>query len=315
MDAADFPTLDPELAAVLPLLPDMSQGLVDVVAARAALAALIPGGPVSGEELLDVTDEVVEGVPLRVYRPRLDGPLPGLLYLHGGGFCLGDLAMEHGGAVQLANALGAVVVSVDYRLAPENPYPAGLEDCYVGLGHLAGLPGVDPARVGIHGQSAGGGLAAATVLLARDRSGPAICFQSLGIPELDDRLETTSMRAFTATPLWSRPQAELSWSYYLAGQDADGYAAPSRREDLSGLPPAHITTMELDPLRDEGILYALRLLGAGVSVELHSYPGTFHGSALIEHAAVSRRMTADLVLALTHGLAPGHPWRGPASPS
>ena len=302
MDASDFPTLDPELAEILSLLPDMSQALVDVVAARAALAGLVPSGPVAGEELLEISDRVVDGVPVRLYRPRLEGDLPGLLYLHGGGFCLGDVAMEHGGAVQLAHALGAVVVSVDYRLAPENPYPAGLEDCYTGLRFLASLPGVDAARVAVHGQSAGGGLAAATALLARDRGGPAICFQSLGIPELDDRLETTSMRSFVATPLWSRPQAELSWAYYLAGQDADGYAAPARSENLAGLPAAHVTTMELDPLRDEGILYALRLLGAGVSVELHSYPGTFHGSALFADAAVSRRMAADLVTALRNGL-------------
>jgi acetyl esterase len=302
MDASDFPTLDPELAVILLLLPDMSQALVDVVAAREALADLVPGGPVAGEELLDIEDRVVEGVPVRVYRPRLEGDLPGLLYLHGGGFCLGSIEMEHGGAVQLANALGAVVVSVDYRLAPENPYPAGLEDCYTGLRLLASLPGVDPSRIAVHGQSAGGGLAAATALLARDRGGPALRFQSLGIPELDDRLETTSMRSFVATPLWSRPQAELSWTYYLAGQQADGYAAPARTEDLTGLPPAHVTTMELDPLRDEGILYALRLLGAGVSVELHSYPGTFHGSSLVEDAEVSRRIATDLVTALRNGL-------------
>jgi acetyl esterase len=302
MDASDFPTLDPELAAVLPFLPEMADGLADVPAARAALAALIPKGPVPGEELLEIADVVVASVPMRVYRPRLEGDLPGILYLHGGGFCLGDVEMEHGGAVQLANALGAVVLSVDYRLATENPYPAGLDDCYVGLVHLAGLAGVDAARIAVHGQSAGGGLAAATVLMAHDRGGPAICFQSLGIPELDDRLETTSMRDFTATPLWSRPQAVRSWEYYLAGQEADHYAAPARRLDLSGLPPAHVTTMELDPLRDEGILYALRMLGAGVSVELHSYPGTFHGAALVEHAAVSKRMSADLVTALRNGL-------------
>lgn len=308
MDASDFPTLDPELAAVIPFLPDLAEALLDVVSARAALTALLPAGPVAGAELLDIQDIVVGGVALRTYRPHgVEGDLPGVLYLHGGGFCLGTIEMEHGGAVQLALALGAVVVNVEYRLAPENPYPAGLQDCYTALQHLSTMPGVDPSRIAVHGQSAGGGLAAATVLLAHDRGGPAICFQSLGIPELDDRLETTSMRAFTGTPLWSRRQAVLSWEYYLAGAKADAYAAPSRREDLSGLPPAHVTTMELDPLRDEGILYALRLLGAGVSVELHSYPGTFHGSALVVDAAISRRMNADLVTALRHGLRPVPP--------
>ncbi|MCU1601301.1 MAG: esterase, partial [Frankiales bacterium] len=118
MDASLFPTLDPELAPVLALLPDMRDGMNDLVAARAMLKTLVPGGPVPGEELLDVEDLVHEGVPLRVYRPRT-GTTNGMLYLHGGGFCLGDLDMEHGGAVQIANEVDAVVVSVDYRLAPE----------------------------------------------------------------------------------------------------------------------------------------------------------------------------------------------------
>jgi acetyl esterase/lipase len=205
--------------------------------------------------------------------------------------------------VQLCHALQAVVVSVDYRLAPEHPYPAGLEDCYAGLLHLAGLDGVDTTRLIVHGQSAGGGLAAGVALLARDRGGPALRLQSLGIPELDDRLETASMQAFVGTPMWSRPQAVMSWQLYLAGAPADGYAAPARTADLRGLPPAYLTTMELDPLRDEGIQYALRLLAAGVSVELHSYPGTFHGSALVQDAAVSQRISADLVRALAHSLA------------
>jgi acetyl esterase/lipase len=221
-----------------------------------------------------------------------------LLYLHGGGYCLGSVEIEHAGAVQLAYALGAVVVSVEYRLAPEHPYPAGLEDCYASLCFLAALDGVDPARIGVHGQSAGGGLAAAVALLARDRGGPALAVQSLGMPALDDRLETPSMRAFVDTPMWSRQQAAQSWQLYLGGAEADGYAAPARMADLHGLPPAYITTMELDPLRDEGISYAMRLLEAGVSVELHNYPGTFHGSAVAMKAAVSKRAGAELVTAL-----------------
>ncbi|MCU1592870.1 MAG: Acetyl esterase/lipase [Frankiales bacterium] len=280
----------------------MAQGLDDVAAAREMMALLVPAGPVPGEERLDIADAETAGVGVRVYRPRTPGPHPGVLYLHGGGFCLGSVAMEHGGAVQIANAIDAVVVSVEYRLAPEFPYPAGLEDCYAGLQYLAALEGVDSSRLAVHGQSAGGGLAAATVLLAHDRGGPTARFQSLGIPELDDRLETPSMQAFVGTPLWSRPQAVRSWQYYLGGKPADHYAAPARRADLSGLPPAHITTMELDPLRDEGITYAMRLLAAGVSVELHSYPGTFHGSSLVTEAAVSKRMAEDMLGALRRAL-------------
>ncbi len=303
MDPAAFPTLDPELHAIVELLPDTSDAFDDIPAARAMFDAWLPTGPVPGEEALEVVDEVVDGVPLRIYRPQAPtGDLPGILYLHGGGFCIGSIGTEHAGAVALANAIGAVVVSVDYRLAPEHPYPAGLEDCYTGLQRLAALDGVDPARLAVHGQSAGGGLAAATALLARDRGGPGLAFQSLGIPELDDRLETPSMVAFTDTPMWSRAQAAKSWEYYLGGNPADQYAAPARAEDLAGLPPAYVVTCELDPLRDEGITYGLRLLAAGVSVELHSYPGAFHGAMLVPGAAVVQRMQGELVDALNRAL-------------
>jgi len=305
VDPAAFPTLDPELREIVELLPDTSGAFDDIGAARAMFDEWLPVGPVPGEEDLEITDEVVDGVPLRSYRPRgATGDLPGILYLHGGGFCIGSIETEHAGAVALANAIGAVVVSVDYRLAPEHPYPAGLEDCYTGLERLAELKGVDAARLAVHGQSAGGGLAAATALLARDRGGPALCFQSLGIPELDDRLETPSMVAFTDTPMWSRVQAIKSWEYYLGGKPADRYAAPARAGDLSGLPSAYVVTCELDPLRDEGLTYAMRMLAAGVSVELHSYAGAFHGAMLVPTAAVVQRMQAELVDALNRALHP-----------
>lgn len=300
MDPSLWPTLDPELVSVVEALPDMTEGMTDVAVARELIATFMPKGPVPHEDDLDITDVTLPGgLPVRIYRPSgAAGYSPGLLYIHGGGFCLGSVDMEHGGAVQLAYALQAVVVSVEYRLAPEHPYPAGLEDCYSALRYLAELDIVDSSRIGVHGQSAGGGLAAATALVARDRGGPPLVVQSLGMPELDDRLESPSMQAFVNTPMWSRPQAVQSWELYLGGKAADGYAAPARMTDLSGLPPAYITTMELDPLRDEGISYAMRLLAAGASVELHNYPGTFHGSALATGAAVSRRAGADLVQAL-----------------
>ena len=156
------------------------------------------------------------------------------------------------------------------------------------------------------GASAGGGLAAATALLARDRGGPAVCFQLLQIPELDDRFETGSMQTFVDSPLWNRPLAEQSWQAYLGplygAADVPAYAAPARAADLSGLPPAYISTAENDPLRDEGITYALRLLQAGVSVELHQFPGTFHGSALVTSAAVSKRSQRELALVLRQAL-------------
>ena len=144
--------------------------------------------------------------------------------------------------------------------------------------------------------------------MARDKGGPKLCFQCLGIPELDDRLETTSMRLFDDTPLWNRPNAVLSWKYYLGenfepgSPDVPVYAAPARATDLTGLPPAYISAMEFDPLRDEDVLYALKLMEAGVPVELHTFLGTFHGSSLFTHAAVSKRQEQEMLDVLRRGL-------------
>ena len=245
-------------------------------------------------------------VPIRIYRKKEGqaGNRPCVFEIHGGGFMLGNIDMMDAWCQQVAAELDTVVVSVEYRLAPEDPFPAGVEDCYAALCWVAKEAaelGIDPARIAIAGQSAGGGLAAATALLARDRGSPALCFQLLEIPELDDRLQTPSMQAFTDTPLWNLPNARWSWHHYL-GPDHKGevspYAAPARAEDLSNLPPAYISTMEFDPLRDEGIEYATRLLRAGVSVELHSFPGTFHGSALLPTAEVSRRNLEEVIRVL-----------------
>jgi acetyl esterase len=305
--------LDPELAAAVDFLPKLGMG--EPAEARAALREMLaqyPHPPLpDGVTTVDRTIAGVDGneVPIRVYsRPRQDGaPVPAVLFIHGGGFVVGDLDTEHAGAASTVDALGVVVVSVDYRLAPEHPFPSGLEDCYAALLWLAkesGELGVDAERIAVFGQSAGGGLAAGLALLARDRGGPSLCFQLLGIPELDDRLETPSMVAFTETPMWNRPSAERSWRYYLgegANGDTSPYAAPARAEDLSGLPAAYVSTSEYDPLRDEGIIYALRLLQAGVSVELHQFAGTFHGSTILP-AEVSRRQQAEMTDALRRGL-------------
>ncbi len=314
--------IDPELAAMIDLLPKMD--LLDPVAARQAFEDIIAAIKIDipGIETLDIENRMVPGfegdpdVSVRVYRPKRAGqagatppPAPGIVMIHGGGFVIGSVETEHGGAAAMAIDSGAVVVSVDYRLAPEHPYPAGVHDCYAALSYLhaeADALGVDPARVALAGASAGGGLAAATALLARDRGGPAVCFQLLQIPELDDRLETGSMRTFVDSPLWNRPLAVQSWQAYLGrlygAADVPDYAAPARAADLSGLPPAYISTAENDPLRDEGITYALRLLQAGVSVELHQFPGTFHGSALVTSAAVSKRTQRELALVLRQAL-------------
>jgi len=310
---------DPELAEIVGLLPSKVEWgpPESMVEARAAQASW----SVPAEPRADVVreDRMIPGpdgdpdVSIRIYRPAdaPDGPLPGLFEIHGGGFIVGDLTMMDGYCDAVAASFPAVVVSVNYRLAPEDPFPAPVEDCYSALQWMADNAdelGIDTDRIAIAGQSAGGGLAAATVLLARDRGGPALCFQLLEIPELDDRLDTPSMHQFVDTPLWNRPNAQRSWSWYLGSDDAPGsadvspYAAPARCEDLSGLPPAFVSVMEFDPLRDEGIIYAMRLLEAGVSTELHAYPGTFHGSALVTTADVSRRQGRDSDAALRRAL-------------
>ncbi len=310
--------IDPELAAMVDLLPKID--LVDPVAARLAFEEILVAIEIDipGIETLQIDDRMVPGregdpdVPVRVYRPvraSAAAAVPGILMIHGGGFVIGSVEAEHAGAALTAIGTGAVVVSVDYRLAPEHPFPAGLHDCYAALSYLhaeADTLGVDVERVALSGASAGGGLAAATALFARDHGGPPVCFQMLQIPELDDRLQTDSMRTFVDSPLWNRPLAVQSWRAYLGPlhgtADVPAYAAPARATDLSGLPPAYISTAENDPLRDEGITYAQRLLQAGVSVELHQFPGTFHGSALVTTAAVSKRAQRESALVLRQAL-------------
>lgn len=310
---------DPELAPMLEFLPDTSLTISNPEHARANFLEMISSLNADLDESgIDIEDRTVAGpagapeVPVRIYTPQgLNTPVPGILHIHGGGFVIGNLDSEHGSCLAWCRRLGVVVVSVDYRLAPETPYPGPLEDCYAALAwassHSAALH-IDPTRVAVVGLSAGGGLAAATALLARDRSGPQICFQYLGIPELDDRLQTPSMLRFVDTPMWNRPNAELSWDFYLGDQyqrgadDVPYHAAPARAEDLAGLPPAYISTMEFDPLRDEGVAYAVKLMQAGIATELHSFPGTFHGSSLFSHAEVSKRESTEMFAVLRRAL-------------
>ena len=311
---------DPELADLVDLVPAGTLDLSQPEETRARFSDMI-------EEInadLDrggvlVEDRNIPGaaddppVPLRIYTPgeATAQAAPGILHIHGGGFVVGNLDSELGTCLSLCRELGAIVVSVGYRLAPETPFPGALDDCYTALQWVHdnhSSLNIDPARVAVHGMSAGGGLAAALSLLARDRGGPAICFQFLGIPELDDRLDTTSMREFVDTPMWNRHNSELSWDAYLGAgyrrgaEDVPYLAAPARAADLSGLPPAYISTMEFDPLRDEGIDYARGLLRAGIRAELHSFPGTFHGSSLFTHAQVSRREAQEQLAVLSRAL-------------
>ncbi|MES4903408.1 MULTISPECIES: alpha/beta hydrolase [unclassified Streptomyces] len=299
--------MDPELEAFIPLFPRTD--LTEPSTARtslAGLAAAIPAPDTADMEIEDRTVAADPDVAVRIYRPHQEHQAQGaIVWLHGGGFVMGSLDTEHPWAARIASGSGAVVISVAYRLAPEHRFPAALDDAYAVLNWTAehaGQLGVDPARIAVGGHSAGGGIAAALALRARDERGPAICFQLLNQPGLDDRQETWSARNFTDTPWFTRDKATTAWRQYLGSQAATPYAAPARAADLSGLPPAYIATAELCPNRDEDIAYALRLLQAGVSVELHQWPGTFHGSQAILSAEVSQRQNAELGAALRRAL-------------
>ncbi|ADI03902.1 putative esterase [Streptomyces bingchenggensis BCW-1] len=297
--------MDPELEAFIPLLPHIDMN--DPVTARKNFAERAAARPAPDTANMEVEDRTVSADPdvaVRVYRPhQAQGAI---VWLHGGGLVMGDLDTEHHWAAHIADGSGAVVISVDYRRTPEHRFPAALDDAYAVLAwtaeHAAEL-GIGPERIAVGGHSAGAGLAAAVALRARDQQGPPICFQLLNEPGLDDRQETWSQRHFTDTPWQDRDKLAAVWRHYLGSQPATPYAAPARATDLSGLPPAYIATAEFDPLRDEDIDYALRLLQAGVSVELHQWPGTFHGSLAIQSAEVSQRQIATLVAALRRALA------------
>lgn len=295
--------MDPELEAFVPLFPPAD--LSDPVAARSNLAQLVRAVPeTTGLEIDDRTVPADPDVPVRIYRPQ--AARGAIVWLHGGGFVMGDLETEHPWAVRVADGSGAVVVSVGYRRAPEDRFPAAFDDAYAALvwtaEHASEL-GIDPGRIAVGGHAAGAGLAAAVALRARDEHGPTIRYQLLNQPELDDRQETWSARQFTDTPFMTRDKVAASWRHYLGGQPATPYAAPARATDLSGLPPAYVATAELDPNRDEGIDYALRLLQAGVPVELHQWHGTFHGSQAALAAKVSQRQIDELCAVLRRALA------------
>lgn len=240
-------------------------------------------------ETMSVEDRGVEGkggtIPVRVYRPgavaKKDAPC--VLYFHGGGFMKGDLDSSDTVAWGLAEEVGAVVVSVDYRLAPEHPYPAAFDDCFSVLAEVAGNPsayGIDSKRVAVCGDSAGGNLAAAVSLAARDRGGPAIVGQMLIYPCLTDDVAGGTYRSHAVTPGLTTSSMGTYWGWYLAGSaqpSNDPYAVPLKAENLSGLPRACVHVAEIDPLFDDGRGYAERLKSAGIPTEYRCAKGMIHG--------------------------------------
>ena len=212
-----------------------------------------------------------------------------VLWIHGGGMFLGSARSDDQHAESLAELLGVTVVTVDYRLAPEFPHPAPLEDCYAALRWIS----AHFARVVVVGFSAGGGLAAGLCLLARDRSGPAIAGALLAYPMLDDRMVTESATRLADAPVCNRRLNELGWASYLAGRDADIYAAPARATDLRGFPPTRIEVGELDLFVDEDLAFARRLSECGVDVDFDLVPSAVHAFELLSPDADLSRTTLE----------------------
>lgn len=257
----------------------------------------------------DVTIESRRGsVPLRLYRPRHAEHAAALVYCHGGAFCMGSLDSQHECALQVAAELAMTVVSVDYRLAPEQPFPGAVEDCFdafVWTADNAGALAIDRSRIAIGGRSSGGCLAAAVALLARDRQAPAPALQFLIYPLLDHSLTSASMRDFVDTPVFNRADAEHAWKLYLNGDPGkvSPYASPANEQDLRALPPAYIMAAEFDPARDEAIDYGTRLLRAGVAVELHSVAGAVHGFDILGRGPLAEFAALSQLSGLSRGLA------------
>lgn len=308
--------LHPELKDMFSVLPEVVYTKENLAAKRKEMHEFVAGMaaslPINHTVL--TSERYVPGaardpdVRIKIYEPRVkNGPLPGVLYIHGGGYILGSADMMDFALQQLVSELECVIVSVDYRLAPEHPFPAPLEDCYAALkwfSENAEKLGSDSSRIAVVGPSAGGGLTAAVSLLARDRNGPSIVFQMPLYPMLDDRSITKSSNEITDDRVWNKAKNQLGWEMYLGGKGEESqYAAPARATDLSGLPPTYTCVGDLDPFRDETIDYVLRLTQAGVPTEFHLYPGCFHGfEEYFPSAEVSQRVIKEYHAALKRAL-------------
>ncbi|OMC13596.1 alpha/beta hydrolase [Mycobacterium sp. SP-6446] len=290
-----FDRLDPALRTVATTRTDFTPAAIELMRGpfneRRCIAAEYVAA--QGIQIIDHTVATkTGGVPVRIYRgakPRA----PAVVYCHAGGFALGNLDTDHRQCVELARRGRCTVVSVDYRLAPEHPYPAALDDAIAVLRWVAAGAaelGIDAARLAVAGSSAGAALAAC---LAHGAAGePQIVFQLLHQPVLDDRA-TASKAQFRTSPAFDGEAAELMWRHYLGPTAASGDAVPARRDRFDGLPPTLITCAEIDPFRDEAVDYALRLLRAGVSTELHVFARTCHGfDSLLPDWSVSERLFA-----------------------
>lgn len=312
------PPFDLELTAALDAMgggtpPGVVFTVEAVPAMREAHRARFP--PVTLEDLRQdgafaVSEREVPGPPgapditLLICLPtQATTPTGALYFVHGGGMVMGDRSFGAPFVLETAKELGLAVISVEYRLAPEHPHPAPVEDCYAGLQWLSEHTdelGVDPDRIVIMGGSAGGGLAASVTMLARDRGGPRLAGQVLRCPMLDDRNNSYSSRQLAGIGVWDRSANQMGWRALLGdrqgGPDVSPYEAPARATDLSGLPPAFIDVGSVETFRDEAVEYASRLWQAGGQAELHVWPGGFHGFfQAVPQAAISQAATASVL--------------------
>ncbi|RSN67539.1 alpha/beta hydrolase [Actinomadura sp. WAC 06369] len=303
--------LDPLAAkiadAMTATFPRIGTEVSDAAEARRILAAA-PRPDLDPIPAAAVEDRVIDAplpVPVRIYRPDSPAPVPVVVFFHGGGFVLCGLDSHDRTCRALAADTGMIVVSVDYRLAPEHPFPAAVEDAgaAVAWAHAnAAALGGDPGRLAVAGDSAGGNLAAVACLDARDSGGPPIRFQLLVYPVTDAARDSPSYREFAAGPFLTADHMRWYWERYLPdpARGADPRASPLRAPDLAGLPPACVITGECDPLRDEGEAYAARLVDAGVAVRARRFDGAFHGFYGLDHvlpaAREARRLSAEALL-------------------
>ncbi len=309
VDPSLLPGLDfmPPLDITVENLPTIRQGMEQ-------MSAMAPEPQDSGVEWRDERIIAPAGHELlvRIYRPvDAEGELPAILHVHGGGYVVGSVTTNHLSNIELALSTSALILSVDYRLAPETVAPGAVEDCYAALQWLhdsAEQLGIDRARIAVRGESAGGGLAAALALLARDRGGPAIAHQNLIYPMLDDRTCITRLPEHLGAFVWTPQANSFGWRSLLGQEpgsaDISPYAAPARAEDLAGLPPAFICVGALDLFLVEDMDYARRLIEAGVAAELHVYPGAYHGFDVLQDAPPVQQMKRDAVAALRKALHP-----------
>lgn len=298
--------IDPELLAWYEASPGFDFDDLDTFVAKCNAAELANLRP---DPAVAVRDEEIPGpagapaVKVRFYEPAVrDGQaLPCVFFYHGGGFLFGSVYRQEALCQRYVKNVGCVVVSVEYRLAPRWKTPAPIEDCYAALTHFhenAVSYGIDPDRLAVCGLSAGGNLAAAVSLLARDRRGPRICLQIPLYAELDPGLDTPSSHEIVDTKVWCRDNCEKSWAKFLnPGRMPDQYDAPALAKDLSGLPPVFSFIGQLDPGRDENLTYWARLMQAGVEVEGHVFPGCYHCFELSVPDAARSRQAYELTYA------------------